>query len=118
MPILIVKTNVPKVDFPSDFLLKMTKVLSETVGKPESVINVVVNPGMWMSFGGTEEPCGELEFISIGKLGEKENIKHSEKIMAYMNEAVGIPKDRMYIIFRDAPRSEVGFKGTTFAGLV
>ncbi|XP_039253450.2 macrophage migration inhibitory factor-like [Styela clava] len=115
MPSLTITTNVPKDEFPKDFLAGMTEILAKSLGKPEKYICVVVHPGTWMSFAGTEEACANCKLESIGKLSQPENIEHTKAIMSYLSEKLRITKDRMYIAFRDSSKADMGYNGTTFA---
>ncbi|KAK7085138.1 hypothetical protein SK128_000452 [Halocaridina rubra] len=114
MPQLEISTNIPKEKVTSDIILTLSKELTAAVGKPEQYITVRVLPDQLMSFGGTLEPCATAHIMSIGKLGIEENKAIAAKIFSAVEKLLGIPNDRMYILFNDQPSSNVGFKGTTF----
>lgn len=91
---------------------------------------------MAMLFGGTDEPCANAFFMCIGgsscllhfsnslklcetgKLGEEENKAHAAKIFPIVTAHLGVPEDRMYILFHDAKTSEVAWKATTFQAIL
>ena len=54
------------------------------------------------------------EIMSIGQLGVEENIRISKTVQDFLAETFGIPADRTYIQFKDAPAAEVGYNSTTF----
>lgn len=68
----------------------------------------------FLQFAGSSVPSAIVTVMSIGRLGEEENKKHSAAVFAEL-EKLGIPSKRAYIIFQDAPPSSVGFNRTTFA---
>ena len=89
-----------------------------------------------MLFGGTDEPCANAFFMCIGgsscllhfsnslklcetgKLGEEENKAHAAKIFPIVTAHLGVPEDRMYILFHNAKTSEVAWKATTFQAIL
>ncbi|CAH0758702.1 unnamed protein product [Diatraea saccharalis] len=75
---------------------------------------VSIIPDLPMSFGGTTDPCAIANLMSIGGLGVELNKKHAKVLFDLVEMELGIPSDRMYITFQNAPTSDVGYKGTTF----
>ena len=116
MPNLRIETNLPRsgiADLPG-LLKELSGALAATTGKPEQYMVVQVIPDVPMLFGGTDAPCANAFLMCIGKLGPEENKAHARKIYPIVTRHLGIPEDRMYILFRDAPASEVAWKSTTF----
>uniref|UniRef100_T1J2R3 L-dopachrome isomerase n=1 Tax=Strigamia maritima TaxID=126957 RepID=T1J2R3_STRMM len=114
MPTFTLFTNIPKEKVPNTFLKETTLVLAKMLGKPESYCIVHVIPDQMMTMGGTSDPCGSATLMSIGKLGVNENKKHAACLYAHIEKYLGIPKDRLYITFKDEDMSNVGYEGTTF----
>jgi len=56
--------------------------------------------------------------MSIGNLGEEDNIRISVEVLKFLAENFSIPSDRTYIQFKDAPPSEVGWNNTTFGTIL
>lgn len=79
---------------------------------------VQVIPDMPMLFGGSDAPCANAFLMCIGKLGEEENKAHAAKIFPIVTAHLGVPEDRMYILFHEAKTSEVAWKGTTFQAIL
>jgi len=65
-----------------------------------------------MQHGTRDGPCGQATLMSVGKLGEVENIAHSKAISDKLAE-IGIPSDRLYIKFNDTLSYNVGVQGGT-----
>ncbi|KAL0346902.1 UNVERIFIED_CONTAM: Macrophage migration inhibitory factor [Sesamum calycinum] len=120
MPTLNLFTNIP-VDavVASDILKDATKAVAKIIGKPESValttcplytcmifvrvdyVMILVNGGVPISFGGTEEPAAYGELISIGGLGPSVNAKLSSTIAEILQTKLSIESSRFYIKFYD-----------------
>ncbi|EYU18212.1 hypothetical protein ABFS83_10G070900 [Erythranthe nasuta] len=115
MPTLNLFTNVP-VDavVASDILKDATKAVAKILSKPESYVMILVNGGVPISFGGTEEPSAYGELISIGALGPSANAKLSATIAEILQTKLSIDSSRFYIKFYDVQRPFFGFNGSTF----
>ncbi|XP_038056780.1 macrophage migration inhibitory factor-like [Patiria miniata] len=116
MPILEINTTTKVADIPSDFLVETSKTISEMIGKPLQSIAVYLHPEQLMAFGGTTDPCALVSLSSVGKISQDENIKYAKVITEIVGK-LGVQPDRMYIIFTDLVRDNVGLKGTTLSGL-
>jgi phenylpyruvate tautomerase len=117
MPILQVFTNLPRSSIPDDLNVRLTKVLAQTLSKPESYCVVHIVPDQLLTWNGTNEPCAVVNLMSIGRLGVEENKKHSNAVMSELNQ-LGIPSTRMYISFVDPKPGDVGYNNSTFHGLL
>jgi len=53
-----------------------------------------VNPGVKMTVGGSNDPCGFIQVTSIGSLTPEMNPKHIEVLTDYFHKTFGIPKER------------------------
>ncbi|XP_057422394.1 uncharacterized protein LOC130716212 [Lotus japonicus] len=115
MPTLNLFTNIP-VDavVASDILRDATKAVAKIIGKPESYVMILLNGGVPIAFGGTEEPAAYGELISIGGLGPSVNGKLSSTIAEILQTKLYIDGSRFYIKFYDVQRSFFGFNGSTF----
>ncbi|KAL6521267.1 hypothetical protein OROGR_017836 [Orobanche gracilis] len=115
MPTLNLYTNVP-VDgvVASDILKDATKAVAKIIGKPESYVMILVNGGVPISFGGTEEPAAYGELVSIGGLGPSINSKPSATIAEILQTKLSVDSSRFYIKFSDIEHSFFGFNGSTF----
>merc|ERR1719226_243872 len=71
-----------------------------------------------MMFGGSDAPCASAFFSSIGKIGPEENKVHAAAVFPLVARHLGVPEDRMYILFNNAAYQDMAWKGTTFAQLL
>ncbi|KAH6919148.1 Tautomerase/MIF superfamily [Coprinopsis sp. MPI-PUGE-AT-0042] len=104
MPALEFKTNV-KIEDEKAFALALSKVASETLGKPERVVLVNVEYSPALAFAGSFEPAFLLNVVSLDNLSAENNIKHS------------IQGDRGYVCFNDPGRANIAYLGTTVEAL-
>jgi len=114
MPYLKLQTNI---DLPADKQQVVIKTLSRTVaaqlGKAERYVMVALEVGTPMLFAASNEPLAYLELKSIG-LPEEDTGQLSQSLCRAVNEALGVPSDRIYIEFSNAPRHLWGWDGRTF----
>ena len=110
-----VQTSVPTPEKSDvETLLKsLSAALAEHLGKPESYVMTAFEPNVPMTFAGTTDPVCYMEIKSIG-LPESKTKTMSEDFCQKINKALGIPLNRIYIEFADAPRTMWGWNGTTF----
>lgn len=118
MPVLVVNTNVTADKVPADFKKRATDVVAKSLGKPVAYIAVQVNPGVNMSFGGTDEPAALCDLTSIGALSVESNKAHSKHIMDLLKDTLAIDSSRIYISFHNMPKADIGYSGTTFDDLI
>jgi hypothetical protein len=83
------------------------------LGKPERYVMVSMEHNPVMLFGGSDEPLAYLELKSIG-LPETKTAEFSQALASLLNDELGLPADRIYIEFTDAPRAMWGWNGGTF----
>nr|XP_002120737.1 macrophage migration inhibitory factor-like [Ciona intestinalis] len=115
MPHLFVKTNVAKDKLPKSILQDLTKLVSSTIpNKPEKYVCVTVVPDVWMSFGGTEEPCAAAVLTSISDFNAETCTTYAEAMLGEIYKLLGVAQDRMYLEFHEATRETMGYNGTTF----
>ncbi len=77
---------------------------------------VTVVPDQLMVHGTEEGPCAQATLMSIGKLGEEANIRHSKALADKVSE-IGVPSNRFYVTFYDTLPYNVGVRGTTARAL-
>jgi phenylpyruvate tautomerase len=114
MPLLKLETNAPLSDDTRKTLLAaLSKIVGETIGKPEQYVMVAVNPVAALMSG---KP-GEAAFVdirSIGGLGGEVNRLLAQKVCKLLNDSLGIPADRIYLNFTDVKGANWGWNGNTF----
>jgi len=89
-----------------------------SIKKPEQWITCRFQGNQKMTFAGSTEPCAHVTVMSIGNLGNDENIRIASEVGDFIESELGIPKNRAYIRFDDAPKYEVGWNGTTFGTIL
>ena len=114
MPMLLIQTNTEIARDAADALLKeASRLVAETLGKPERYVMVAIEDKTPMSFAGDTAPLAYLELKSIGLL-ESQTEGASAALCGLIGERLEIPADRIYIEFADAPRKMWGWNGGTF----
>ena len=116
MPNLRIETNVSRADIKelNTCLAELSKAVSSSTGKPEQYVVVQIVPDVPMMFGGSEAPCASAFFMSIGKISPEENKTHAAAVYPIVSKYLGVPEDRMYVLFHNATYSDVAWKSTTF----
>jgi phenylpyruvate tautomerase len=114
MPLLKIETNQSvATEDRRQLISKASQQVAAMLGKPERYVMVSFQVNPAMSFGGSDEPLAYLELKSIG-LPEARTTELSQGLAELMNSELGLPADRVYIEFADAPRSMWGWNGGTF----
>ena len=119
MPNLRIETNVSRADIKelNTCLAELSKAVSSSTGKPEQYVVVEIVPDVPMMFGGSDAPCASAFFMSIGKISPEENKTHAAAVYPIVFNYLGVPEDRMYVLFHNAAYSDVAWKSSTFAAL-
>ncbi len=115
MPLLKLETNVGITEEKRNALLaSLSKVVAETLGKPEQYVMVSVsNAAMVMSGKAGPAVFGDLR--SIGGLGKEANKKIAQKLTKALQEGLGVSPERVYLNFADVAAEDWGWDGGTFA---
>ncbi len=114
MPLLRIQTNATfDQDTRDNLLQSASRLVSDQLGKPEQYVMVAMEPNPNMLFAGKDAPLAYLELKSIG-LPASATGSLSHALCGLMEESLGIPQNRVYIEFSDAPRHLWGWDGTTF----
>jgi phenylpyruvate tautomerase PptA (4-oxalocrotonate tautomerase family) len=114
MPLLKLETTVPLSDEKRKTLLaSLSKIVGETIGKPEQYVMVAINPAaMLMSGKPGDAAFGDLR--SIGGLSGDVNRLLAERVCKLLQESLGISPDRVYLNFTDVNAANWGWNGNTF----
>lgn len=114
MPYLRIQTNVSREPAARGRLLaRASACVADALGKPERYVMVALEAGETMVFAGSEAPLAYLELKSIG-LPEQSTTELSRALCDLVQDALGVPGERIYIEFTDAPRHLWGWNGGTF----
>jgi phenylpyruvate tautomerase len=114
MPYFRIETSRNLKDAETEALLKDASVfLSGLLGKPERVIMVSVAHGVPMYFNADASPAAYAEVKSIGLAPEK-CTEFSKAVCEFIEQAIGVPADRIYIDFASIDRKMFGWNKKTF----
>jgi len=94
-------------------LANASLMVANALGKPESYIMVALQANTPMVFAGTDQPTAFLELKSI-RLPTASTTELSQKLCAFIENSLNIPKNRIYIVFMNAEASLWGWDGRTF----
>ena len=114
MPLLKLETNAPiQEETRKALLASLSRILTETLGKPEQYVMVSVSHSEVVMSG--QEGFGALvEVRSIGGLSGEAPRALSQKICAALKETLGIVGSRVYLNFMDVEGTNWGWNGDTF----
>jgi len=114
MPLLKLETTASLSDDKRKTLLAaLSRIVAETIGKPEDYVMVTVSQAAILMSG---KP-GEAAFVdlrSIGGLSHDVNRQLSQKLCRLLHESLGVPESRIYLNFTEVAASNWGWKGATF----
>jgi phenylpyruvate tautomerase PptA (4-oxalocrotonate tautomerase family) len=114
MPYLQIQTNLEiKPEQHATLLANASQTVAQILGKPESYVMVALQANTPMVFAGTDQPTAFLELKSI-RLPTANTTELSQKLCAFIENSLNIPKDRIYIEFINAEASLWGWNGRTF----
>jgi phenylpyruvate tautomerase PptA (4-oxalocrotonate tautomerase family) len=111
LPLINLRTNRPDIDHPESLLQQLSAALAKATGKPEAYVMTLFEGGVPMTFAGQSEPCAYVEIKSIGALAPA---AMTREFCELIENAIGIPKDRIYIGFDDVDATCWGWNGRTF----
>jgi len=114
MPLLKLETTVALNEEKRKSLLSdLSRVMTETTGKPEQYVMVTASQSSILMSG---KP-GDAAFVDIrgiGGLTGGVNRQLSEKICRLLNQSLGVPANRIYLNFTDVEGANWGWDGNTF----
>jgi len=115
-PSLVVTTNVVMDKGKKmEFMKAASKLISESLGKPESYVAIAVQDGVDIIWGGEASPAALCQVVSLGFINLENNKKVSAGVCDMLSD-FGIDGTKVYIEFRDVARENMGYNGKTFAG--
>jgi phenylpyruvate tautomerase len=114
MPFLKIQTNQPLAEPAAKALASNAAGrVAALLGKPQDYVMVSVETNPAMQFAGTDAPLAYLELKSIG-LPQSITASASRALCDLVAGETGVPANRIYIEFSDAPRQMWGWNGDTF----
>jgi phenylpyruvate tautomerase len=114
MPLLKLQLSVPVDEEKKRALLTaLSKIVSETLGKPESYVMIIIEQGSIL-MSATEGAAAFIDIRSIGAINNKTNTILAQKLCKYLKEQVHITPERVYLNFTDISAINWGWNGSTF----
>ena len=114
MPFLMIKTNL---DLEKTTILALlnhaSRVVAETIGKPESYVMVNVCANEHMLFAATTMPTVYMEMKSVGMTKEQVPLL-SDALTKMVESRLKVPGNRVDIEFASVPGILWGYNGSTF----
>jgi phenylpyruvate tautomerase PptA (4-oxalocrotonate tautomerase family) len=95
-------------------LASLSKILTESIGKPEQYVMATIEPEVTMMMAGKYGDAAFAEVKSIGGLTAKVNTQIARKLCALLEESLGISPNRIYLNFTNISASDWGWNGDTF----
>jgi len=95
------------------FVKNSTRFVSELLAKPEESVMVSLVANIPMQFQGNENPTAYVAFKSIG-LSRDQCPEYAKKVCEYLESALGIAPQRIYIEFSDIDPKMFGWDKSTF----
>ena len=111
MPLINLRTNISNIQDAYGLLKRLSATLASATSKPEAYVMTLLEPGLPMTFAGSDDPCAYVEIKSIGSITPPEM---SAQFCELINASLGISKNRIYIGFNDVSASDWGWDGRTF----
>ena len=113
MPLISVRTSAAAAAGEA-LLTELSSSLAALLGKPERYVMTLLETELPMTFAGDPAPACYVEVKSIGALDGERPREVSQAVCALLERHLGVPADRIYIGFEDAPARLWGWKGSTF----
>jgi phenylpyruvate tautomerase PptA (4-oxalocrotonate tautomerase family) len=115
MPVIRVETNITlQNEIKKAFTSKFSSFASEILGKPESVMMVIIIDSAEMCFSANHEPSAYIELKSVGLLPESCG-ELSEKICAFVEKELGAKPERTYIEYKNLDPKMFGWNSRALA---
>jgi phenylpyruvate tautomerase len=115
MPLLKLETNVLTTPAEQQQLMaSLSKIVSETIGKPEQYVMVTIGPRCSILMSGKPDDAAFVDIRSIGGLSPDVTRRVSEKVCALLVQCLRIAQSRIYLNFADIEGPNWGWNGETF----
>jgi phenylpyruvate tautomerase len=97
----------------ADLLHTLSRLVADTIGKPEQYVMVTVaRTDILMSGEGGHAAFVDLR--SIGGINGQTNRELTRRICEALQKTLSISPDRVYVTFADVPATNWGWNGATF----
>ena len=114
MPLIKVETNrAIEPNKSAEIAKALSALAADMLGKPEQYVLAILDDGKTLLFGGEKGPAAYVTLDSIG-LPEDRTPDFAARICSFLETALDIPGNRVYIAFGDVKRHLFGWDGKTF----
>jgi phenylpyruvate tautomerase len=114
MPLVKLETTVALSDEKrKELVAALSKIVGETIGKPQQYMMASVSQSAMM-MSGTPGEAAFIDIRSIGGLSDDVNKKLSQKICQLLTDSIGVTPNRVYLNFTDVKATNWGWNGATF----
>jgi len=114
MPLVRIVSSVETPSSADTWLRDLSALLAREIGKPEAYVMTCLEPPAKMTFAGTAAPSCYIEVKNVGTLSGELTKRLSASITEHVAAALGVQKDRVYILFAEVRAHHWGFDGDTF----
>ena len=115
MPLLTLQTTEDlEAQIQDDLMTRLSRILSDITGKPETYIMVLCEGGFRACMAGEPGAAAFVDIRGIGGLDPETNGKLSAALCSEIESSTGIPASHIYLNFTDVPASHWGWDGRTF----
>jgi phenylpyruvate tautomerase len=114
MPLLKITTSSAPSPEHAELLAKLSRLVAERLGKPESYMMTAIEHPNLMTFGGTTGPTCYVELKNVGRFTPELTQRLSSELCERLSSGLGVAKARIYIEFSDAQGYLWGHDGDTF----
>ncbi|XP_041482226.1 macrophage migration inhibitory factor-like [Lytechinus variegatus] len=116
MPTLTVYTNVPRQDFPDNFLADTVKLVCRLLNKPFKGVAVILCNDVEMLVGEAIDQVINVQVIGVGDFqDEVKNDQFVSAILEYLHETTGTNTESISVSLKDLLPIQIGFAGGELA---
>jgi phenylpyruvate tautomerase len=113
MPLLKLETTVAVSEAQRTTLLaSLSKIVSETIGKPEQYVMVTLGQ-VSMSMSAVAGNAAFVDVRSMGGLPAEVNRNLAHKVTTLLHDSLGLPQNRVFLNFTNLEGSAWGWNGST-----
>ena len=114
MPLLKLQTTTAlSAEKQQELLASLSKIVTESIGKPEQYVMVTLETGP-IIISGKQGDAAFADIRSIGGLNGNVNKQISQKLCTLLEQSLGIAPERVYLNFTDVSAQNWGWRGNTF----
>ena len=114
MPLLRLQTNIVlEKSKQTQLATELSLLVAELLGKSSDFVQVILEDGQTIVFGGTEDSSVFVELRSLG-FGTTSLSAIANELTRVVAKRLGVEPKRVFLNFLDLPRTHWGWNGKTF----